>query len=74
MSLSISNKKKSLAEELPIEQARVREILGHYIEIGPPGAFGAAMIQNDLRKAEEAVASGNVVDMIKAYTALQETK
>ena len=31
----------TLGEELPKEQARVREILGHYKEIGPAGMFGA---------------------------------
>jgi hypothetical protein len=64
----------SLAEALPKEQARVREILGHYKEIGAPGAFGAAMIENSLRLTDEAVASGDVGAMISAYKDLKDIK
>ena len=61
----------SLGEELPKEQARVRNVLGYYREIGPPGVFAAAMIEADLRRADEAVMSGDVVQMIRAYEALK---
>ena len=40
---------ETLADALPQEMARVREVLGHYKEIGPAGMFGAAMIEQDLR-------------------------
>jgi hypothetical protein len=63
---------ESLAEALPREQARVREILGHYKEIGPAGMFGAAFIEADLREADQAVMSGDVVRMIRAYEKLKE--
>jgi hypothetical protein len=63
---------ESLAEALPREQARVREILGHYKEIGPAGVFGAAFIEADLREADQAVMSGDVVRMIRAYEKLKE--
>jgi len=63
---------ESLAEALPKEQARVREVLGHYKEIGPAGAFGAAMIEQDLSAADRAVASGDVVAMLRAYQTLKE--
>jgi hypothetical protein len=62
---------ESLAEALPREQARVREILGHYKEIGPAGIFGAAFIEADLREADQAVMSGDVVRMIRAYEKLK---
>jgi hypothetical protein len=62
---------RSLAEALPQEQARVREILGHYKEIGPAGMFGAAFIEADLREADQAVMSGDVVRMIRAYEKLK---
>lgn len=62
----------SLAEELPKEMARVREVLGHYHQIGPAGMFGAAFIEQDLRAADAAVMSGDVVAMIKAYEALKQ--
>jgi hypothetical protein len=64
----------TLAEALPKEQARVREVLGHYKEIGAPGAFGAMMIEQSLMKADKAAISGNIVDMIVAYKDLKEIK
>jgi hypothetical protein len=63
---------ETLADALPKECARVRVILGHYKEIGPAGMFGAAMIEQDLRKADQAMASGDVVAMLGALKALQE--
>jgi hypothetical protein len=65
---------KSLAEALPLEQARVREVLGHYKEIGPVGMFGAAFIEADLREADQAVMSGDVVRMLRAYEKLKGIK
>ena len=62
---------ESLAEALPKEMARVREVLGHYKEIGPAGMFGAAFIEQDLREADQAIMSGDLVRMIKAYKKLQ---
>lgn len=65
---------ETLGEALPKEQARVREVLGHYKEIGPAGAFGAAMIEQSLQQADRAVMSGDVVAMMAAYKDLQEIK
>jgi hypothetical protein len=65
---------KSLAEAFPIEQARVREVLGHYRELGPAGMFGAAFIEQDLKIADEAIASGDIVRMLKAFKTLQGIK
>lgn len=62
----------SLAEAMPLEQARVRVILGHYREIGPVGTFGAAFIEQDLREADNAVMSGDVVRMLAAFQKLKE--
>jgi hypothetical protein len=64
----------SLAEALPKQQARVREILGHYKEIGEPGMFGATLIENSLRMTDKAVASGDVGAMIAAYEDLKTIK
>jgi hypothetical protein len=61
----------TLAEALPLEMARVREVLGHYKEIGPAGMFGAAFIEQDLRKADQAVMSGDIVRMLQAYETLK---
>ncbi|WP_045860355.1 hypothetical protein [Teredinibacter purpureus] len=63
---------KSLGDALPEEQARVREILGYYKEIGPVGAFGAAMIEQSLKAADKAIISGDAAAMASAYKDLQE--
>ena len=62
----------SLADALPRECARVRTVLGYYREIGPAGMFGAAMIEASLRRADAAMASGDVIAMIAAFKDLQE--
>lgn len=61
----------TLADALPKEMARVREVLGHYREIGPAGMFGAAMIETDLRAADRAVMSGDVAAMLRSLKTLQ---
>lgn len=65
---------ETLGEALPKELARVREILGHYKEIGPAGAFGAAMIEQSLRRADAAIMSGDLPAMIDAYNDLKGYK
>ena len=62
----------SLGEELPKEQARVRELLVAYQSIGVPGRFGAIMIEQALQRADRAVMSGDVVSMIQSYNELKE--
>lgn len=63
---------ESLGEALPKELARVRKVLGYYKEIGLAGAFGAAMIEAELRRADKAMIEGDVVEMIRCFKALQE--
>jgi len=63
---------ESLGTALPKEQARVREVLGHYKEIGSAGMFGAAMIEQSLQKADQAIIGGDVVAMLTAYEDLKE--
>lgn len=63
---------KSLGTELPKQIARVQEILGQYIAIGPNGAFGAAFIRADLANATKAMMEGDVVEMLRAYNTLKE--
>ena len=65
---------KSLAEALPEQQARCRELLAIYKEIGPPGQFAAMMIEAALRRADRAAARQDVVAMIAAYKELEEFK
>lgn len=61
----------NLAEALPKEQERVRELLPLYDAI-PAGIFAATMMRQSLRRAELAAASGDVVEMIRAYNDLKE--
>ncbi len=61
----------TLGDELPREQARCRELLVAYKEIGPAGAFGAAMIEQSLREADAATVSGDLVAMLRAYEKLK---
>lgn len=63
---------KTLGSEFPKQQERVREILGHYKEIGPAGAFGALTIEDVLRRADIAVMSGDVVAMIRLFKEMEE--
>jgi hypothetical protein len=61
----------TLGDDFPKELARVREVLGYYKEIGPAGAFGAAMIEAALQRADQAAISGDVVAMIRSYQELK---
>lgn len=62
----------SIGEDFPKEQARVRELLGVYKSIGPAGAFGAAMIERTLQRAEQAAISGDIVAVLRSYKELKE--
>lgn len=62
---------KSVGEDFPLEQARVRELLGVYKSLGPNGAFGAVMLENCLRRADVAAISGDVVEIIRSYQELK---
>ena len=68
----MSEQTETLADALPKEMARVREVLGHYREIGPAGTFAATFIERDLRAADEAVMAGDVVQMIRSLQTLKE--
>ena len=64
----------SLAAEYPKEQARVRELLSRYREIGPAGIFGAAVIEQTLREADEAAMSEDLVRMLRAFESMKQCK
>ena len=65
---------KSLGTALPAEMARVRdEVLPAYIEVGAPGAAAAWLIRQDLDAAAKALAEGDIVEMMRTYTALKGT-
>jgi hypothetical protein len=54
------------------EMNRCRELIRHYVDIGPAGEFGRIMIEADIRDGEAAIASGDAVRCIVAYKALKE--
>ena len=62
---------ESLGEALPKEMARVRTVLGHYRELGPVGAIGAMLIEQDLQAADLAVMSGDIVQMLRIFEKLK---
>lgn len=64
----------NLVEGLLAETNRVRDVVGHYDEIGPAGAIGAAMIRADISRAEAALGSGDVVAMLQALATLRGIK
>ncbi len=61
---------ETLAEALPKEQQRVRELLPIY-DAFPAGTVAAKMIRQSLARAEQAAASGDVAAMIAAYEDLR---
>lgn len=69
--MSTKEEAVSLAEALPLEQARCRALLADYKEIGPAVAFGASLIERSLRVADTAASSGNVLEMLAAYQDLK---
>ena len=62
---------KNLAEGIRDEIRRCRELREQYTAIGAPGVFGAAMIEQSIRKAEDAQAEGDLIAMMRAYEMLR---
>lgn len=71
MSANEDKQTESLGTEFPREQARCRELLVAYREIGPAGAFGEAAIQQVLLRADEAAVSGDIVEMLRVFKEMQ---
>jgi hypothetical protein len=55
---------KNIIEGIQEQCNRCRELLTHYVDLGPVGAFGLLMIQDDIKEGEAAIASGDAVRMI----------
>lgn len=62
----------SVGEAFPKEQARVRELIGEYRRIGPAGTFGAMMLEQTLRNADAAMASGDVIAILRSYEEMKQ--
>lgn len=70
-----SNGTTTLGDALPAKMREIREVyIPTYREVGPTGAFAIAMMNDALTRAELALASGDVVEMIGAYRDLMEFK
>lgn len=66
------NETTTLGDALPKEMARVRdEVMPAYIEIGPAGQFALAFMRHDLDVATRALASGDVIAMLRSYEKLK---
>lgn len=63
----------TLADALPAEQARVRELLKEYRSplLGGAGELAARMMEAALQTAERAATSGDVVAMLRSYEELR---
>lgn len=61
----------NLIEAIQKECQRVRETIPHYEAIGPAGAFGAMMLKQSVKRGEAAIASDDMVEMVKALAELK---
>ena len=64
----------SVGEDFPKEQARVRALAQEYALLGRPGMFVSLQLDQVLERAERAAASGDVIEILRAYAALKECK
>lgn len=48
-------------------------IIPEYECIGPAGAIGKLLLQEDIKKGERAIASDDVVEMLRVYKELETT-
>jgi hypothetical protein len=60
----------SLADALPREVKRVQELLPLYDAI-PMGVFAATMMRHSIKCANDAIAQGDVVAMIRCHEELK---
>lgn len=64
----------NVIEAIQAECNRLREdVLPEYDKI-PTGVFAATMMRQSMKRAEQAIASGEVVDMVRALQDLREYK
>jgi len=61
----------SVGTEIVKEQARARELKSMYESIGPAGNFGKLMIEQALRRADEALSSGDAIKILQSYEELK---
>lgn len=61
----------NLIEGIHEEIDRCRTVIGYYKEVGPSGAFGAMMMEQDISRARTAIAEGDTVAMVRCLAALK---
>ena len=66
----------SVGADMPNEQKRVRDIVTMYRDpaLGGGGNATARLMERDLEEAEQAMASGDVVRIVRAYAELKTWK
>ena len=65
----------SLAEAIPAKMKEIREVyIPAYQECGPASAFAVAMMNASLTKAENALASGDPIEMLRVFDDLNQYK
>lgn len=63
----------NLVEGILAQMNRVRELAAQYDALpGGAGRFGAFLMRHEIQQAERALGSGDVVEMMRAYKALEE--
>jgi len=62
----------NLIEGIQEELKRCRELKVVYKSLGRVGLFGIAVINQSIDRAEEAVASGDISEMIRAHRDLKK--
>jgi hypothetical protein len=62
----------TVGEDFPREQARVRLCLERGIKLGSAGVFYVHVCRQALERADKAMASGDVIEIVRAYKEMQE--
>lgn len=67
---------ENLMDGLFSEMNRVRELIKEYEDpaLNGAGAFGAALMKIDIKKAEQSIKDNDVIAMLQCYEALKECK
>lgn len=65
----------TVGDDYPRQQQRCRELILLYRSLpNNVGQFGAMMIEKVLQKADVAMASGDIVEILKCYNEMKECK
>lgn len=62
---------ENLMDALKREIERNKELMVEYVKIGPVGDFARKAIGFDVARAENAIASGDAVEMLRIYNVLK---